>query len=166
MISFKKFIDAIHDAVLGANDALLDQNEGFLERFFVEEENDGPDGQPDPDKTTLRAKTVALEYPRLGNEGSIETIEVMVPLVTLVPLNQPQIEKVKMSAEFQISVMNDEVQLNFPKRSGADPKPETGIEVPKTVGTLEITMAPGQTPDGLRELVEGYEKVLKAQIPG
>ncbi|MFT5250324.1 MAG: hypothetical protein ACI93P_002059, partial [bacterium] len=36
MISFKSFVQSIHDAVLKANDALMDKNTDLLDRYFTE----------------------------------------------------------------------------------------------------------------------------------
>jgi len=31
---------------------------------------------------------------------------------------------------------------------------------------LEIVLKPGETTEGMKDIIEGYEKVLRAQIPG
>ena len=36
MISFKSFITTVHDAILKANDALMDKNVAILDRYFVD----------------------------------------------------------------------------------------------------------------------------------
>ena len=40
MISFKSFINAIHDAILSANDSLMEKNTGLLDKFFIDSTNE------------------------------------------------------------------------------------------------------------------------------
>jgi hypothetical protein len=40
MISFKSFINAIHDAILFANDSLMEKHTGLLDKFFVDTTNE------------------------------------------------------------------------------------------------------------------------------
>lgn len=109
---------------------------------------------------TLSPKSVVIEYPHQTQNG-IEFIEVHVPLITMVPLSMSQIEKATLKAEFEIEIINDEVQLSF-----TDNKRNTSRRKSKTTrGKLELTISPHETSEGLKQLVEGYEKILKAQLP-
>ncbi len=207
MISFKAFINAIHDAILAANDSLMEKNTGLLDKYFeapaeeteikrvidealtasksvvtkkekTEQEDykkvikaleyakkaladkDLPDTQT---STALSPKSVVVEYPRQTSTG-IEYTEVHVPLITLVPLSMSQIKEAKLTSEFEMEIVDDELQLHFDpskarKRKMFGKKPET------TFGRLEITIAPHESSEGLKRLVEGYEKALKMQIP-
>jgi hypothetical protein len=178
MISFKSFIAAIHDAIMSASDSLMAKNEGILDKYFeritVEEDKDGNKSS----REILKPRTVILEYPTLSDpdtarmieknnvEGveefeGFEKLEVAVPLITLVPLQMSQIEKAVLKADFEIEIVDDEIQLHFTNRK------DNGIFKKKrntTFGRLEITMSPVETSEGLKLVVEGYESMLKRQI--
>lgn len=207
MISFKNFVDAIHDAILAANDSLMDKNEGILQKFF---EQDGANpgelqdkldkalkatrdtskketsvtredyknvsdalkeasdalagGDPDsfdakaPGK--LKPRMVTVEYP-FQTEDGVKFIDVKVPLITLSPITMSHIEKATLKANFEMEIVDDELKLNFTNRERAP----LGKRNKTTRGQLEITIAPTESPEGLLQLIEGYEKVLKSQIP-
>lgn len=163
MISFKAFVNAIHDAILSANDTLSDQNLEILNKYF--EGLDGQQANPD-NSATLKAKSVVVEYPQ-PTSGGTKMISVDVPLITLVPLSLSQVEEVKVSADFQIQILGDELQLLFPKETPPGKKPLFGKDPQKegTLGRIEIRITPADMSDGLKTLVEGYEKALKSQIP-
>lgn len=173
MISFKAFVNAIHDAILSANDALSDQNLEILNKYFegyenVQQGQETKQGAPEQAELppTLKAKSVIVEYPQQTSEGT-KMVGVEVPLITLVPLSLSQVEKVKLTADFQIQINEDELQLLFPKEHPPGKKPLFGKDPQKegTLGRIEITISPADMSDGLKVLVEGYEKALKSQIP-
>ena len=208
MISFKSFVNAIHDAIIAANDSLMEQSTGLLDKFFADTSNEedlqasldnalqaskyitskkgnvtradfqtatnaiekaqkalAPDDENTGSSTaripgTLSPKSVVVEYPR-QTENGIEFIEVHVPLITLVPLNMPQIEKATLTANFEMEIVDGELQLNFSERN----KGGFSKRSKSTRGKLEITISPQETSEGLKKLVEGYEQALKSQIP-
>lgn len=106
----------------------------------------------EPKTVRLNPKTVEISYP--SAEGQ-EQYNVQVPLITLIPITTPQIEKVVLTAEFNMSIENDQLMLDFskPRRIGGS-----------HVGKIEVTISPGETPEGLRHMIEGYEAALKRQI--
>lgn len=206
MISFKNFVDAIHDAVLAANDSLMDKNEGLLKKFFVQDGNDETELQDKLDRALkatrdvsskatnvtrddynrvsealkdasnalsgggsgfdatapgkLRARNVIIEYPQQTKDG-VAYVDVEVPLITLSPITTSQIEKATLKANFEMEIVNDELQINFTNRN----RSSIGKRNKTTRGQLEITIAPAESPEGLQQLVESYEKVLMSQIP-
>ena len=209
MISFKLFVNAIHDAILSANDTLMEKNTGMLDKYFVDlsngdelqssldhalqtttnivskKENATPNDfknaidalegarkalSPNDDSNntsakasvpgTLSPKSVVVEYPHQTANG-IEFVEVHVPLITLVPLSMSQIEKATISANFEMEIVNDELQLNFTNK----PRGRFGRKSKRTWGELKITISPRESSEGLKLLVEGYEQALKSQIP-
>ncbi len=181
MISFKFFVNAIQEAIISASDALMDKNLSLLDKYFIEapkvadthavgDSQDFDDsGKEQPtvkdaatfDKHLLIPRSVALEYPQLGNEGEIENLEVSVPLITLVPLSMSKIDKATITASFRMAVVNGEVQLDLgdeSRRSFFKRKPKMAW------GKIEISLAPQETSEGYKLLVEGYEAILKRQI--
>jgi len=162
MISLKSFVSAIHDAIIGASDSLMDKNVGLLDKYFDESSEDITDATSGTvsKKTILIPKTVALQYPTVAADGTEINTEVQVPLITLVPLQMSQVEKAVVSADFEMEVVDGEVELNFVKDTGL-----SFMKKPKrNRAKLEITITPQDTSEGLKLLVEGYEAILKRQI--
>ncbi|MFT6921101.1 MAG: hypothetical protein ACJA1C_000095 [Crocinitomicaceae bacterium] len=207
MISFKNFVNEIHNAVQEANESLLRKNDGLIDDYFTPTKGDqnvlsnldnaikasenvtskgGTATTEDikrasdalqkakdallglstksvdelQDFGNLSPKVVTVEYPYMNDKGESSTTEVQVPLLTLVPMSMSHIERATLKANFDIEVVNDNIELNFTNRE----KPQ-GKRSRVTRGQLEITIAPTETADGLAQLIEGYERVLKSQIP-
>lgn len=154
MITFDSFIRSIHAAILFANDALVDKNLEVLERFF-EVTDDG-----------LRPKMTTIQYPQKTASGVVMS-DVRVPLITLVPLSMTQISEVKLRTELEIQVEDEGLLVSFPApQSGTpDDQEDESHGSSRPIATLEITLTPHHGTEGLRKIVEGYEKVLRAQIP-
>ena len=161
MVSFKSFITAIHDAILRANDAVMDKNLDMLNRYFDETPKEVTDDKGAKlTKKTLVPKSVILEYPNKNEDGSFKISEVHVPLITLVPLSNSQIEKATLVSEFEMEIINDELQINFTNGS----KDGFFKKSKAKRGRLEIVISPQETSEGLKLLVEGYEAILRRQI--
>ena len=150
MIRFRRLVEAIHEAVCAAIDGTKDNAEDFLQQYFDKSEEQGADAN------TLKPKTIKLDYPTLDDDGQPTEAIVEVPLITLVPYTQTQIEKAVFTAEFRLYVENDELLVDFPdsKRKMQN----------STLGELEITIAPKESTAGVKQIIEGYETVLKRQI--
>jgi len=166
MIGFRPFVSAIHNAILEANDALMKKNEELLDRYFDRKRISGSL------KEELIPKTVTLKYPQAHNFSDsaekdikddyvVEVAPIEVPLVTLVPLSMTQVEKVTLTTEFEMEIIDDELQLNFvaKKRTGIFGKSEKSTHT-----KLEIVLSPQESSEGLKLLVEGYEDFLRKQI--
>jgi hypothetical protein len=162
MISFKAFVEAVHEAIISASNTLMDKNVGLLDKYFEESSKDVSNGESGTKtKSTLIPKNVVLEYPILTADGNVETTEIQVPLITMVPLSMSQIEKATLTADFEMQIVDGELQLSFPGRKN------DGVFHKKsktTTGKLEITISPQESSEGLKLIVEGYEAVLKRQL--
>ncbi len=163
MINLKQFVQAIHDAVLLANNSLMDKNIDLLDKYF---DRYYADPNIPNDKNSLMPKMVILDYPIPTSENSdnqVTQTQVQVPLITLVPLSMSQIEKAVIRAQFEMDIVDDELQLNFVgKRTGG-----TGLFGGKKEDhqcELEITISPQEMSEGLKIIVEGYDAMLKRQI--
>lgn len=165
MIKFKKFINAIQQAILGANEELMDKNLSLLDKFFFEVPSTAQ-GSPPSASTALHPKNVVLQYPRQTPNG-IEMTDVHVPLITLVPLSLTQVESVRLRADLEFALVDDEIEISF--SSGGDNQRGCGIfdrgRRGRGSGRLDITLGPCVGSEGLRHLVEGYEKLFRAQLP-
>lgn len=160
MISFKLFVEAVHNAIIEASNTLMDKNVGLLDKYFEEAPTNSDDTTGETTGKSLSPKTVMLEYPTLNADGEVETTEIQVPLITMVPLSMSHIEKATLSADFDLEIVDDELQLNFPRRSdGVFSK-----KGKRTTGSLEIVIAPQESSEGMKQIVEAYESVLKRQI--
>lgn len=168
MISFKLFVSAIHDAIMGANDALMDKNVSILDKYFTEttepaSSDVGTEVPTSNQNKILVPKTVVLQYPNLTSSGEVEMTDVHVPLITLVPLSMTKVEKTTLTADFDIEIVDGDLQLNFINRSAMS----SGIfkkSKSTTRGTLEIVLSPQESTEGLKLLVDGYEAIIKRQI--
>jgi hypothetical protein len=184
MISFKQFVNAIHDAIMNASDALMQKNQGLLDKYFDSKLDDS-------NKTVLTPKIVTLEYPivippptapkaeQIGEMSetienkitkdhyvnSFENFKIQVPLITMVPLSMPQIEKATFTADFLIQIIDGELQLDFPSSSTTSTAKGFFKKAKSTRGKLEITISPHEPSEGLKMIVDAYEATLKRQIP-
>lgn len=161
MISFKSFIQAIHDAVLQANTILMDKNQDTLKTYFEPIHGEGGNTTDAIPLTKLKPKTVTLEYPHLDSEGHLLLTDIEVPIITLTPLNMSQIEKVTFTSEFEMQINNGELEIEFTNRKQSGPfwnRKDT-----KT-GKIEIVISPQDTAEGVKILVEAYENALKRQL--
>lgn len=158
MISFKSFIASIQEAIVQAGDSLMEKNIGLLGRYFAEKEQKAADGTG---QKSLVPKTVTLEYHALDHELKTVVRRVEVPLITLVPLTTARIEKATLTADFEMQLVDGQVQLDFSSSASRGLFRKTK----STIGRLEITLAPQDTPEGLSAVVEAYESAVKARLP-
>ncbi len=155
MISLKEFVTTIHQAVSAAADTLMDKNREQLTKYF--DKIDVPNAGTDDVEQHLKPKMVRFDVPNLDSQDRNEQEGIMVPLITLVPFTASQIEKVTLTTEFRLSVdENNELQLDFSKHRN------WGKSSP--LGKLEIVVSPTDTTEGLQQLIEGYEAMLKKQL--
>jgi len=203
LIKLDKFVKAIQEAVLRANEGLVDSGlNSLVSKFFDGVGGDTGDLQQSLDEAldatgsikdgeslkkarealknarqalagdghvtegaqtpgSLKAKTVVVEYPMII-DGQLEFKEVHVPLVTLVPLNFSAIEKLKLETDVELHVVGEDLEINFGKSSTLAKMFGKGQRSP---GRLEIVLQPDAGPEGIKLLIDGYERVLRAQIP-
>ncbi|MDC8004702.1 DUF2589 domain-containing protein [Aureisphaera galaxeae] len=108
---------------------------------------------------TLTPKTIVVEIPEQTPKGVVMK-KVNVPLIALIPISVSKISEIRFKTDLEILVENDDLKVGFPKKE----KEHEGLSQLPT-STLEITINPDETAAGLKELILGYEKVLRAQIP-
>ncbi|MGD1879237.1 MAG: DUF2589 domain-containing protein [Kiloniellaceae bacterium] len=124
-------------------------------------------------------KRMVLQYPTIEH-GVPGVQHVQVPLITLAPVSMPEVTEVRFKAELELSIDDDDnLRVSFPQRrsprSGAQSAQQPNAELASGRGgtaaegstaTLEIVINGRQPADGLLKVIEGYEKALRAQIPG
>jgi len=156
MITLKQFIRAIHESVVQASDSLMDKNIGLLDHYFQESSTE---------EKCLVPKTVILEFYSLSGDGKSQSNKVQVPLITLVPISIPRIEKATLTTDFEMEVVDGELQIDFKGASRPNSLGKLfGKNAKKRVGRLEIVMTPQDTPEGLKLVVDAYESTLKRQL--
>ncbi|MEJ2680841.1 MAG: DUF2589 domain-containing protein [Gammaproteobacteria bacterium] len=170
MIKFKALIQAIHQSIHSAAAAVEAEGIKHIESFFDPVEPDPDSGSTPADAATTpvthRPKMVALEFPSRTQDGS-ETIIAHIPLIALSPISSPRIKEVKFTTELEVATSeeSDELFVSFPPpnrtgifgRGGGESRCNTRIE---------ITLSGHEAPSGLQQLIEGYERALRSQIPG
>jgi hypothetical protein len=85
-------------------------------------------------------------------------MDIHVPLIAIVPITTSQIEKAKLTADFDMEIVNGDLQIDFSgkkKLEGLFKKERT------SKGKLEIIISPQDTSDGLKLLIERYDTLLK-----
>ena len=142
-----------------ANNALLAVREALYQE-------DDPDEAklPETESRSLRPRSVVVEYPRKTEDG-VEQVEVHIPLITLVPLSMSQVKEAKIKLDFDLILNKEEqeIQLSFPspgRRRGARKEGGSG-----STGNLEVRIEVLDPSEGLRTVVEGYGRTLRAQMP-
>ena len=153
MIKLDVLIDAIHDAVVSANESLMDKHIGLIDKYFFKREGED----------ALEARTVILKYPQTTESG-VKMIDVKVPLITLVPVSGSEIEELKFALDLNILQVGDNLEVSFGEMP--DTKRRKDENKSSSVAHLEMTIKPTKTTEGLKKLIEGYERALRAQIPG
>lgn len=114
----------------------------------------------------LKPKMVTIQYPTETSEG-FKVHDVHVPLMTLIPMALPQITELRFTTDLEISVdENDDLKVSFPTKKKDNRLFKNGDnDEKKSNATLEVVLNASNMSSGLQKIVEGYEKVLRAQIP-
>lgn len=116
-------------------------------------------------KRVLKPKTMQMAFPDKDQNGP-KISYVDVPLITLTPISSTKVQEVNIKANLEVTA-NDQNDLfvAFPAQSSGNifskskEKNNANVEI-------EIKLQGDETPEGLQKLIEGYERSLRAQIPG
>ncbi|MBH0057458.1 DUF2589 domain-containing protein [Pseudoalteromonas sp. SWXJZ94C] len=116
-------------------------------------------------RRVLKPKTMQMAFPDKDHNGP-KISYVDVPIITLTPISSTKIQEVIIKAKLEVTANEqNELLVAFPKQtqggifSTSHEKSTSNVEI-------EIKLQGGETPEGLQKLVEGYERSLRAQIPG
>ncbi|GAA0739805.1 MULTISPECIES: DUF2589 domain-containing protein [Sphingomonas] len=111
----------------------------------------------------LQPRTVAIDYPAVTKDGTaVHTVHV--PLIALVPFSGVQLSRMVFRADLDVQDKGDALKVGF-VHAGSESAKEAGGATTSNA-SLEIVVEGNQAPDGLRKVIEGYERALRAQIPG
>ena len=117
------------------------------------------------DSQTLIPKYVDIAYPTETANG-FESHTVSVPLICLAPLSSTQITELRFKTDLDISIVDDNLEVAFPERNSTCLEPSEQGGSPYHHATLEVVIDCKEPTQGLHKLVEGYDRALRAQIPG
>ncbi|QMU64087.1 MAG: DUF2589 domain-containing protein [Flavobacteriaceae bacterium] len=106
----------------------------------------------------LKPKTVTIQYPRETAKGVVSQ-EVIVPLISLVPISLTEMSQVKFKTDLEVNLVDDELAISFPEKI-------KDRESDVNIASLEVVIDKTHPTDGLKKLIEGYDRALRAQIPG
>lgn len=111
-MNFQSFVTAMQDAVLNARNGLMSQNLDLLNQYFESElDADG--------RSVLKPISVIITYPRYASDGTATSVDVHVPLITLLPITMPTLEEVKFKTDMQLHLVDNEILVNF--QGGGNP---------------------------------------------
>ncbi|PTX59464.1 uncharacterized protein DUF2589 [Kordia periserrulae] len=180
-------VNSIQAAAIAANEALHDRNKNLINLYFdktdelterevknkISKNNNLAPEDVEKIMSSLASsfldkikgnseklipKMVTVQFPRETNKGPV-VHDVHVPLITLVPLSLTEVSNIKFKTDIEIKIIDDELNLSFPAKDNKETSD-------KTLTNIEINIDKSLPPEGLRKLIEGYERALRAQIPG
>lgn len=170
MIDIKSLVQAVHQSVDAAIHAVSKNNIELFQSYFRRRaepaKNDGAaDTQaPPPSAEALEPLTVKLQFSRDTPKGPVPHV-VTVPLISLVPFFNLQPTEMNFDIDLECIEQDGEIMVAFPRMKknwlGVDQLDQVK---PNARVTIKINAA-GRTP-GVSAIIEGYDKILRAQIPG
>lgn len=172
MIKFSDLVSAIQNSVELAAFSVSQQNFQTLMTYFHVEKQSRPEAEhateqdaaltPD-DFVNLVPKSVKLQFPTENAEGAA-THDVHVPLIALSPVNNIQLSEMEIDIDMEFMEKDGDLLVGFPshKKSMFG---SGGAAQGAHNARVKIKIAPGGKPTGVTTIIEGYEKVLRAQVP-
>ncbi|WP_417319517.1 DUF2589 domain-containing protein [Emcibacter sp.] len=192
MISLDNLIQAVQKSAEAAAKSIMDRNLALLGHFFeevpVEEEDDDggrngrggrggrngrgggkkgsdDDGDDDGYSHYLHPRMVAMKFAKMTPDGPQDHL-VHVPLISIAPFSSLQLDTMEFQIEMDIHEEEGEVQVSFPmKKKGFFPSKDSSAPSGSRA-QVKITMKGFDRPKGLDVIIEGFDKSLRAQIPG
>lgn len=169
MLNLDDLVIAIQKSADAAAESIMHKNIELIKNYFYEVPKSSLAGNVAnnfPDDMTgssvLRPKVAVMEYPHQG-AGGASTHSVLVPLISLAPMAQLQISDMEINFDMHISELDGKAVVQFPTKKkfsvfGANNPKETNAHI-------KIKLSNFASPDGVKMVVEGYDKALRAQIP-
>lgn len=165
MIEFQSLMRAIHKSIRDASKSVEGENIDFINRFFDREKKEDP-LDPTREELVLSPKTCTMEFPTRTAEG-VDVVTAKVPILALCPISAPRITEVKFTTELDITTsQDDKLMVSFPQSTNQISSSLASDEKQAPGSKIEITITGSEPPEGLKRLIEGYERSLRAQIPG
>ena len=175
MLNLTDFMGAVRQAIDVAGKVVSDKNLEQLMSYFheasIEEVEallvnnmDSPVKKKDTVEKVLKPKMVALRYQKDTAKGPVPH-HVLVPLISLVPITNMQPQEITLELDLEFFEQNNELLIGFPRSSKAPSDSNNTVETkPNAKLTMRVNLS--DRPAGLSSIIEGYDKNLRAQIPG
>lgn len=175
MIKFTSLVTAIQGAIDQAVDMVSRENINALMDYFQpdpdsESSKDTPEGDSRDQALSaiqeMEPKVVRMKYPKLTPNGPVEHY-VSVPLITLSPVPSLALSDVDVEMDLEVVEDNGEIMVGFPQAQSG----KTGLLKPSKGGAaqpnakIKINIKANDRAAGVTALVEGYNKMLRAQLP-
>ena len=183
MLKLNGFIAAIQQAIETASDAVAKENVKILKSYFDEKPLRRPASAQGSESVNIAAdkteptlsfdpmsadmqlvpKMVAMTYPRETSKGIVEH-QVMVPLISLAPITSLQPTEMTVEVDLEFLENEDGIMVGFPQLKKAF---LGGDKVQDNKPNAKLTMKINATnrPTGISAVIEGYDKIVRAQIP-
>ena len=168
MIDIKSLVQAVHQSVDAAIHAASKNNIELFQSYFRRRpdaaKGDGMADMQPPSGDALEPLTVKLQFSRDTPKGPVPHV-VTVPLISLVPFFSLQPTEMNFDIDLECIEQEGQIMVAFPRVR----KNWLGIDQvdqvkPNARVSIKIN-ATGRTP-GVSAIIEGYDKILRAQIPG
>lgn len=172
MIKFRSLMQAIHHSVNSASKSVEKSSANYISNFFYKVE----DGRPVSESLSssgdfdfnaeYHPKTVTINFPSNTSDG-VKNVEAEVPLIAITPISAPKVEHVKFTADLEVSIDDKgDLAVSFPDNKSSKGKIFDNRKEKTHNVNIEICINGGEPPEGLQKIIEGYERALRAQIPG
>lgn len=162
MMNLTEFIFAIQQAVdQAAYMAAMKNLENFAESFLSSRVAN--EASSDSSEEELYGpKSVTLIFLKETSQGIIEH-RVITPLLSLASISNLQLQEISMDIDLLILEGDNGLTVGFPKLTTAPHNDNISGIKPNT--KMTITLNATNRSDGLSTVIEGYDKLLRAQIP-
>ncbi|MBE0364117.1 hypothetical protein PULV_a1677 [Pseudoalteromonas ulvae UL12] len=170
MIKFSQLVSAIQNSVEEAAFSVSQENFKTLLSYFHTEkrvnasESNEPTMHEQPltpdDFEALVPKSVCIQFPKDDNS----THDVHVPLIALTPINNIQLSEMEIDIDMEIMEKDGDILIGFPSHKKSLFGSSSAHQSANNA-RVKIKIAPGGKPTGVTTIIEGYEKVLRAQVP-
>ncbi len=174
-LNFTALISTIENAVIKASQSVERQNIHRLLRYFEYANPENKDmpidwsiaSNMDLDKK-LVPKMVTVQFPqekKVNGKMEASTHDVYLPLISLVSHTDIKMEKIEVSTKVDLSAVED-----LKSENGID-DPSHRLDVRLTphdsdnVTEVHMTFTNAEVPDGLRKVIDGYDKAISNQLP-
>ena len=146
------------------NNARYENQEPRYENVGFSQGGDGGGSGVGGDTRFLSPKLVEMRFARETAEGP-QSHSVFVPLISLVPMNELQIESLDLEMDVELVNHEDEMLVNFPQTRRNFLNRENAGQAAKANAKIKLHVTAGPRPPGVDIVMQGYERALKAQIP-
>ncbi|MES2692612.1 MAG: DUF2589 domain-containing protein [Verrucomicrobiota bacterium] len=178
MRHLRELLGEIEQAVVSAAQQVQESNLNIFQRYFVpveplqEEELERLSDLLDR-KAWLgkyAPKTVTIEYPVMLPMSAPVPLEkrvheVIVPLISLVPPQNYYIEEMRVELNVEVEIDSaGEVEFLLVSPGHAGASPTGGGE--RARARVEVLVKRGEAPATLVEIIKGYDRALRGQVPG